>query len=120
MQTREVVVRKEPQDIQHFDQYNYDINYVIIAGNNQLSLFIHPSLSFAHSKVENVSGEPRVEGSTTAAYARLAEILRRSAGLSGQSIKYEFSTRYENMQDWAMTRGKEIFKWDRMEIDPRS
>lgn len=72
----------------------------------------------ATTYIENVrSSEKKKDKETALLYLAIRDILHEFANKKQKAVYYMFDTENPNMLEWAKTKGRDIFNWDKEEIE---
>jgi hypothetical protein len=91
------------------NRFVYELKYG--RKNVTLSYFFETREAITH--IDSIgTEEDKKEGETSILYEAVKKILQDLSDKKGQEIEYKIETRNGNIREWALTKGKEIFKWE--------
>ena len=106
-------VKIKKVDIMHFDDY---MNVVLEHGRKRLRLSISPENGEATTYIQNVHDvEKQKPDETTILYSAAREAMEELSRQMDQSIDYTLRSSNDNVVDWARSKGREIFDWDKQD-----
>ena len=98
------------------DQYNLRAYFQLFLGDKVLAVTFADWRGYiaVRTEISRVGGRPRVQGTTTALYAKAYQMMQDMANEKHTPVHYQFTTTKRKMIKWALDpeKGSSIFKWD--------
>ena len=85
--------------------------YILNYGSKSLEVFIDFMTNEVMTFVENIDSK-RKAGETTLLYTAVKKVIENTVDETGKKLDYSLRTTFENMKNWAETKGRKIFDWD--------
>lgn len=89
--------------------------YVLTYGSKRVDMYFGVGMSgmSVDTYVENVEGAEKIPDETSELYRRVAELCQSLADANQKTVRYVFKTQYPQLARWALSKGDDVFHWDR-------